>query len=533
MGRKSADPDSFRVTKDGLLPGVLFSLLVRWCVAAYPYSGQNKPPMYGDYEAQRHWQEITLQTPITTWYHNTTHNDLEYWGLDYPPLTAYHSFLMGYVADWLDPESVRLFASRGYESDNHKTFMRWTVFLCDLYFYVTAVLCICIDVERVKAKEEKNVFKRTDIATILFLLYPGIILIDHGHFQYNCVSLGLFLWAAFFIVAIENDILATIFFVFALNYKQMELYHALPFFLYLLRSCFIRSPPYKGWFKNFISNFNKLAIAVISSFIIIWYPFLHSWDSVTQVVHRLFPLSRGVFEDKVSNVWCIINIYIKLKNMYSNEKMAKICLLFTALAVLPSCLDLFFRINKKKFVLALINVSLGFFLFSFQVHEKTILLCAIPVAMHLPEDPFMCFWFLLVSNFSMLPLFIKDGLIIPYITANVIYICFFSICLKLAQPNSGFFSFLNSKHVYSCIKGNNIDNSNLMNLVSLNFVFSIVGMIMMTFGALYIKPPSKFPDLFPLLISVYSCSHFILFFLYFNYQQFIITKCVPVKSKKN
>ncbi|CAH2052643.1 unnamed protein product, partial [Iphiclides podalirius] len=126
---KKSDPDKFVISKDALLPGVLFALLIRWCVAAYPYSGYKTPPMYGDFEAQRHWQEITLHTPVANWYRNTTQNDLEYWGLDYPPLTAYHTLLIAVVGDWLDPESVRLFASRGYENENHKNFMRWTVFL--------------------------------------------------------------------------------------------------------------------------------------------------------------------------------------------------------------------------------------------------------------------------------------------------------------------------------------------------------------------------------------------------------------------
>lgn len=30
-------------------------------------------------------------------YFNTSDNNLLYWGLDYPPLTAYHSFLCAYV----------------------------------------------------------------------------------------------------------------------------------------------------------------------------------------------------------------------------------------------------------------------------------------------------------------------------------------------------------------------------------------------------------------------------------------------------
>ena len=54
--------------------------------------------MYGDYEAQRHWQEITVNLPVNKWYFNSTQNDLLYWGLDYPPLTAYHSYLVGQVS---------------------------------------------------------------------------------------------------------------------------------------------------------------------------------------------------------------------------------------------------------------------------------------------------------------------------------------------------------------------------------------------------------------------------------------------------
>jgi alpha-1,3-glucosyltransferase len=47
--------------------------------------------MHGDFEAQRHWMEITTHLPMSTWYFY----DLQWWGLDYPPLTAYHSWILG------------------------------------------------------------------------------------------------------------------------------------------------------------------------------------------------------------------------------------------------------------------------------------------------------------------------------------------------------------------------------------------------------------------------------------------------------
>ena len=53
--------------------------------------------MFGDYEAQRHWMELTIHLPIRQWY---TY-DLPYWGLDYPPLTAYASWICGIVYVYL------------------------------------------------------------------------------------------------------------------------------------------------------------------------------------------------------------------------------------------------------------------------------------------------------------------------------------------------------------------------------------------------------------------------------------------------
>ena len=32
------------------------------------HAGAGKPPLYGDYEAQRHWMEITYHLPVSEWY---------------------------------------------------------------------------------------------------------------------------------------------------------------------------------------------------------------------------------------------------------------------------------------------------------------------------------------------------------------------------------------------------------------------------------------------------------------------------------
>ena len=74
-------------------------------------------------------------------YVNSSRNDLNYWGLDYPPLTAYHSWVCGAVAARLNPDWVALNVSRGYESYEHKLYMRYTVLVADVLIFFTAVLC--------------------------------------------------------------------------------------------------------------------------------------------------------------------------------------------------------------------------------------------------------------------------------------------------------------------------------------------------------------------------------------------------------
>ena len=116
-----------------------------------PPPGQGTPPMFGDYEAQRHWMEITNHLPTQQWY---TY-DLQYWGLDYPPMTAYHSWLCGkmYVVlilcsfllplpmnrgSFIDSRWFALDTSRGIETPASKLYMRSTVILSDYVVYIPA-----------------------------------------------------------------------------------------------------------------------------------------------------------------------------------------------------------------------------------------------------------------------------------------------------------------------------------------------------------------------------------------------------------
>lgn len=163
--------------------------------------------------------------------------------------------------------------------------------------------------------------------------------------------------------------IGSILFCLALNYKQMSLYHAPPFFFYLLGYALTR----KTYFKSF-KTLLCLGFVVLTTFIVIWSPF---YDQVPALLNRIFPVYRGLFEDKVANFWCIMDVVLKLKANYSQERLALFSLILTAIGLLPSSIDLLRDPRFPKFRYALVNSSLVFFLCSYHVHEKQILLPAL------------------------------------------------------------------------------------------------------------------------------------------------------------
>ncbi|KAK4819601.1 hypothetical protein QYF61_008296, partial [Mycteria americana] len=383
---------------------VLLALTVRWTVSLGSYSGAGKPPMYGDYEAQRHWQEITYNLPVRQWYFNTSDNNLLYWGLDYPPLTAYHSFVCAYIAKLINPDWIALHTSRGYESQPHKLFMRTTVFVADLLVYIPAVILYCFSLKETSTKKKASICCVS--SALCILLYPGLILIDHGHFQYPCSA------------------------------------------------------------------------------------------------------------DKVANIWCSLSVLIKIKNIVSPQTQLKLSFAVTFLSLLPTCIKLTVQPSLRGFKFALVSCALSFFLFSFQVHEKSILLVSVPVCLIINEIPFMATWFLLVSTFSMLPLLLKDGLLLAY---TVTMLAFLSVCMasfSILEKTSA--EDLQLKPFSLSLKGYVSWFKSFPKIVRSLFLLSVTLMGVLSLMSAAVHPPQRLPDLFPVSVSIISCLHFLLFLVYFN-----------------
>lgn len=500
------------------------ALLLRAATSLHGYSGQNKPPLHGDFEAQRHWQEITVNLQVQEWYENSTDNDLLYWGLDYPPLTAYHSFLCGKIASYINENYIKLHSSRGLEDGQHKLFMRHTVLVADLLIFIPAITYFfkifnCL-YSNGKNAESNEIIKSASL--IMTLFYPGLILIDNGHFQYNNISLGLAILAVAYLMKNE-DYKASIAFVLALNYKQMELYHAFPIFVYLLAGNIHHKSKISGLFKVL-----KLGAVVILTFVVLWLPFIWNLKIFTQVLHRIFPFARGIFEDKVSNVWCAVNVLVKLRTLFDTKQLATLCTVTTLISIIPSNLMLFIYPNKINLKYSLFTTSLSFFLFSFQVHEKSILLAALPALLLFKFEPLFVYWFSYISCFSMLPLLIKDQLYSIYLVLNVFYAMIFvwySLIYHSGNIHDNIFTLSWS------LRSEGSKSRSGSWILKLLFHISIISTVILTFSSVLIKPPEKYPDIFTLLISVISCLHFLMFLLYFSVKLFCInlkkndTKC--------
>lgn len=344
-------------------------LLCRIVVGLWGYSGFNIPPMFGDFEAQRHWLEVTTSLPIGEWYKHTDRNDLLYWGLDYPPLTAYVSFMFGKVAAVITPGLVELTSSRGYEGIDGKVFMRVSVVLCDVVLLIPITKIICDEVITWVTKSGFKPFSNRSLYRLVCLLTPGLLLIDHGHFQYNGVCLALALYGTLLICR-DQDILGSIFFCLSLNFKQMSLYYAPVFFCCLLRKC-LEQPSIAGK----IAKLASLGITVVSVFGLLWVPFClfhHPEDTcagaLLQVLQRQFPFSRGIFEDKVANIWYSLSVVVDFRAFLSPTQLLAASLSLTLLLLAPTCYFLLTTpASIATLLLAMSNSALAFFLASFQV----------------------------------------------------------------------------------------------------------------------------------------------------------------------
>jgi alpha-1,3-glucosyltransferase len=352
----------------------------------------------------------------------------------------------------IDPTWFALAKSRGLDDPSLKIYMRATVFVSEYLVYVPALV---IFLRRFSRLEAVNIWE-SSIALVAILMQPGTILIDHGHFQYNTVMLG-FAVATLSSMVAGRPLWGCVFFVGALGFKQMALFYAPAIFAYLLGICLFP--------RINIVRFFAIALTTVAAFAVLFLPLLlgvaydqytgfnhaslefppllnaswaktlldeNAWHfpyvlELGQSIHRIFPFSRGLFEDKVANIWCTIHTFHKL-HRYPIESLQRLALLATSAAIVPPCLIIFLKPKKQLLPLAFAAVSWGFFLCSYQVHEKNVLLPLMPMTLLLSGKegllPSTRAWVGLANMlgvWTMFPLLKRDELGVPYFVISLLW----------------------------------------------------------------------------------------------------------------
>eukprot|EP00850_Spirogloea_muscicola_P021320 SM000244S08555 [mRNA] locus=s244:117083:119975:- [translate_table: standard] len=129
-----------------------------------------------DFEVHRHWMALTRSLPLVQWYADETSE----WTLDYPPLFAWLERLLAIPAAAVDPLIVDLHGGLGYASPATVLYLRSTVMVADCLLYY-ALWRFCRDMGE----------ERRRLTSAAVLLSPGLIMVDHVHFQYNGFLLGI------------------------------------------------------------------------------------------------------------------------------------------------------------------------------------------------------------------------------------------------------------------------------------------------------------------------------------------------------
>ena len=137
---------------------------------------------------------------------------------------------------------------------------------------------------------KKGSGKSRHAAALSILLSPGLIIVDHIHFQYNGFLLGILVLSIHYAEDRPTRLLSCILFAALLCFKHIFLYLAPAYGIFMLRAYVLEdNSSYRIRFNDTL----KLAVALLSVFASAFGPFIW-YGQMPQVFSRLFPFSRGL-----------------------------------------------------------------------------------------------------------------------------------------------------------------------------------------------------------------------------------------------
>ncbi|KAF1344706.1 glycosyl transferase [Delphinella strobiligena] len=351
-----------------------------------------------DFEVHRNWLAITHSLPVQEWYYEKTSE----WTLDYPPFFAGFEWLMSQAAKYVDPAILEVH-NLPYDSWQTVYFQRATVLVTEL------VLLYALHLYTSPLSSRKT----SHAAALSIFLSPGLLIIDHIHFQYNGFLYGILILSIVLARKPRGLLLSGLLFAVLLCLKHIYLYLAPAYFVYLLR---VYCVDFRFTLPRIrLYNCVKLGVCILATFTLAFGPFIY-WGQIDQLLSRLFPFSRGLCHAYwAPNVWAMYSFtdrvliylapYLKLPvNQEAVKSVTRGLVGDTAFAVLPDIpprltfvltlaaqapplITVFFvQPTWELFVGTLTLCGYASFLFGWHVHEKAILLVLIPFSLIALKD---------------------------------------------------------------------------------------------------------------------------------------------------
>lgn len=336
-----------------------------------------------DFEVHRNWLAITQSVPYSQWYVESRNQ----WTLDYPPFFAYFEYLLGLFARLVDPKIVDV---------NAFDYSAWTLIAFQrLSVIIISDLVLGIGVWLILPAKHRI------FGLILTLFSSSIFIVDHIHFQYNGMLIGLLLISKAF--AQKNRwYWSALAFSVLICFKHLYIAAAPVYLVYFLRHFVLERSPFNRLFRLCCIILGVSGIALI--------PIVMT-GQVQAMLQRLFPFERGLVHAYwAPNFWALYlasdRVLDKffIKNLSSVGSPTAGIVGDITLSVLPnvspsmcaivsliSYLPLLYCIWQDKTRKTPFSTYVGLgnavvFLFGWHVHEKALMLVLIPLVMSALSD---------------------------------------------------------------------------------------------------------------------------------------------------
>ena len=393
-----------------------------------------------DFDVHRNWLAITRHLPMAEWYYNDV-NGTTVHTLDYPPSFAFFEYLLSNNAitntllkhhQLLDERCLELLP----DSDNEPSqacviFHRSTVIISDIILWWGAWIAS----HAVVPWEQQIVIEHIPLSFYLIVLHPGLLWLDHVHFQYNGMLFGIFLASLGYlmqgnlVLLVNNDNnsninknqkqfhtchwKAAVLFALLLTMKHLFLTLGPFYFVYLLRRYCLEDSALMIEKKRSIQQstdtkssskrqtkksntkdslqlrLNRLVTLGMYTLVTLLVPFLPFLKHLPQLGARLFPFGRGLVHDYwAANVWALYMFADKTLNIILGKSSlpeipASTCALLLLVSLLPGLYYGAWKAaaqrDNSRLLLAVIYAALCSFQLGFHVHEKAILNAIIPM----------------------------------------------------------------------------------------------------------------------------------------------------------